>query len=104
MGLSEIELYDENCSKILLSGSLISIKHSPNSSDSSKLVNGIKFTTDEKDMWTSSLPINSKHIRICLKVSVDQTVCGIKIWNYNKPESLNKGVKDAEVWLNHEKV
>ena len=105
IGLSEIEIYNENSEKIKISGNSVTVKHSSHPMDPLNLFNGMKHSTDEKDMWLSPIAISSKRINICIKIGAEHNICGIRIWNYNKHGiESNRGVKEAEIIFNREKV
>jgi len=102
-GLTEIEIFDDKARKITLAPSCIMIKNQGKGPKSSvdKLVNGVKLTNDEKQMWLGYLPMPPKHLEICIRLSGDVKVGGIKLWNYNKGIfDCTKGVFQVEVLLN----
>ena len=65
-GLTEIELFDVNLNKIALSPSCIMIKNQGRGPkvQVDKLINGVKLTNDEKQMWLGYLPLPPKHLEI----------------------------------------
>jgi Domain of unknown function (DUF4457) len=102
-GLTEIELFDINSNKIALSPSCIMIKNQGRGPKVSvdKLINGVKLTNDEKQMWLGYLPLPPKHLEIQIRVASSVKVGGLKLWNYNKGIfDCTKGVFQLQVLLN----
>ena len=105
-GLTEIELFDIKSDKIKLVPADIVIKNANKILwDTSKLINNIYLTNDERDMWIWSLPDYRKWLEIYIYFSKEQQLGAIRFWNYNKStlESV-KGIKEIEMLLNNENV
>ncbi len=102
-GLTEIELFDVNLNKIALSPSCIMIKNQGRGPKVpvDKLINGVKLTNDEKQMWLGYLPLPPKHLEIQIRVASSVSIGGLKLWNYNKGIfDCTKGVYQVQVLLN----
>lgn len=105
IGLSEIELFDNFSNKIPLQQSYLSVKNSSQSTPIEGLINGVKHSQDDKNLWVSCMPSPGQFARIVMKIPVDFSVCGMKIWNYAKLGlESTKCAKDVEVTLNNESV
>jgi hypothetical protein len=85
-GLTELELFDDEANRVALSASCIMIKNQGKGPkvQVDKLVNGVKLTNDEKNMWLGYLPLPPKHLEIQIRVPSDLKIGGLKLWNYNK--------------------
>ena len=102
IGLNCIEFFNELSKKIKISSSSVSVKHSSYYLDPSLLVKKIK---GGKEIWISAVSTSEKCVRVIVRVAVENNICGIKIWNYNKNGlESRKGVKELEVRFNHEKI
>lgn len=61
-----------------------------------KLINGVKLTNDEKQMWIGYLPMYPKHLELLVYFNKELKLGGIKIWNYNKNIiDSTKGMRDV---------
>ena len=68
-----------------------------------KLINGVKLTKDEKQMWLGYLPTPPNHLEIMMRFDKTIKIGGIKIWNYNKGIlDCTKGVYEVQILLNDE--
>ena len=63
--------------------------------------NNINNTIDENEMW---LTVKSPKPFLEIIFQKEMTLSKIKIWNYNEPYSLDKGVKEIEIVINDEKI
>lgn len=65
------------------------------------MVNGIYLTTDERNMWTASMPDFWKTLEIQISLPKTIDIGSLRIWNYNKSTiDSAKGVKEIEVEFN----
>lgn len=58
LGITEIEVYNQNGNKIPLMPGMIGLKNigSGGSANVSRLIDGVSNTTDNKHMWVASIP------------------------------------------------
>ena len=102
-GLTEIELFDSHAAKIQVGSSQIMIKNPGKGPKVSveKLINGMKLTRDEKNMWLGYLPTPPSTLEIQIRYDKNIQIGGIKIWNYNKGIiDCTKGVFQMQILLN----
>ncbi|CAG9311860.1 unnamed protein product [Blepharisma stoltei] len=101
IGLTEIEAFNENSENIRLNPSNIQIKNTGHGvlSNPSKLVDGEKYTEDEKHMWLGPMPEPPNNLEIVLTLPSSENISALRLWNYNKSllDSV-KGVRELEVW------
>jgi len=104
-GITELELFDDRAKKIPLTASCIMVRNQGKGPKVSvdKLINGIKLTKDEKQMWLGYLPMPPNRLEILIRFDKSVQVGGIKIWNYNKGIlDCTKGVYEVAILLNDE--
>lgn len=101
VGLTEIEVFNENSEQIKLIPSNLQIKNTGHGvlSNPSKLIDGEKYTEEEKHMWLGPMPQPPGNLEILITLPSTENVAGMRLWNYNKSllDSV-KGVREIEVW------
>ena len=74
-----------------------------------KLINGMKLTKDDKEMWLGYLPSPPNNLEIQIRFDKKVNIGGIKIWNYNRGilycgksvEQLQIIYNDSVKWSGH---
>ncbi|KAF0971838.1 hypothetical protein FDP41_010061 [Naegleria fowleri] len=105
VGLTEIELYSFDSTKIEVSEEHVNVKGGLGGKGNiMRLFNGKKKTTNDQYMWQTSLPTLS-YLEIVIDVPVTLPVVSMTFWNFNK--SINesvKGVREIEILRNNEQL
>ena len=102
-GITEIEIFDENCEKIPLVPSCIVVRNQGQGPKVpvDRLINGQKLTKDDKQMWLGYLPTPPNQLELLIRFDKNIAVGGVKIWNYNKGIlDCTKGIYLLQVLLN----
>lgn len=110
VGLSEIEIYDEEHERVPLHANCLSMRgagaappDSPQRRSLARVVDGHAKTTREAHMWLGNMPTaeevaESGPLEVVLRLPSDLIVGKVRVWNYNKSLVLSTvGVKDAEI-------
>ncbi|EFA83430.1 hypothetical protein PPL_03577 [Heterostelium album PN500] len=113
LGLTSIEVYDENYQliKLQLSNLIANPKdindlpgHSGDYRTLDKLIDGKNVTTDDQHMWM--IPFRQKHqhdqtdYHLTLDLGVETTLSCLRVWNYNKnADDASRGAKEVVISL-----
>ncbi|KAG2373969.1 hypothetical protein C9374_011634 [Naegleria lovaniensis] len=105
VGLTEIELYSYDATKIEVSEENVNVKGGLGGKGNiMRVFNGKKKTTNDQYMWQTSLPTLS-YLEIVIDIPVTLPVVAMTFWNFNK--SINesvKGVRELEILRNNEQL
>eukprot|EP00037_Helgoeca_nana_P033932 m.419989 g.419989 ORF g.419989 m.419989 type:complete len:1014 (-) comp32008_c0_seq1:22-3063(-) len=107
VGLSEIEVRGPDGFVAALGPASLRI-NGECSEAAATLVNGRRWASDAKGMWSTTLgPAascgidghRSSSVNICVHLPGDFTLCGVKLWNYNRAGSTDIGAREIDVLL-----
>ena len=105
VGLSGLEVIDENGQKVQLDISKLSAQprdmnvipgYSGDTRTLDKLLNGVNDSVDDSNMWM--VPWN-QHNGVVIELTLACTISAVRLYNYNKSiEDASRGVKSITVW------
>eukprot|EP00111_Clytia_hemisphaerica_P015485 TCONS_00045727-protein len=107
IGITEIQLLNENNSRIRIHSKDLKVKSTHAQIDEMKnMINHKTKTTKEKYMWRSTfLEDQPLILSIKLRDLAPNDIHKIVVWNYNKNlQELNMGVKDCDILIDGHKI